>query len=63
VSAASTFWVDPTHRGPIFPEVSLALAISAGFASAHIFAPDGTGDWECDRTRSTRYALVARKAS
>jgi len=63
VSAASTFWIDPTHRGPIFPEVSLALALSAGFASAHVFAPDGTGDWEHDRTRSTRYALVARKAS
>ena len=63
VSAASTFWVDPTHRGPIFPEVSLALALSSGFASAHVFAPDGTGDWERDRTRSTRYALVARKAS
>jgi 2-polyprenyl-3-methyl-5-hydroxy-6-metoxy-1,4-benzoquinol methylase len=63
VSAASTFWVDPTHRAPIFPEVSLALALSAGFASAHVFAPDGSGDWEHDRTRSTRYALVARTAS
>jgi SAM-dependent methyltransferase len=62
VSAAATFWVDPTHRGPIFPEVSLALALSSGFASAHVFAPDGSGDWERDRTRSTRYALVARKA-
>ena len=61
VSAASTFWVDPTHRGPIFPEVALALALSTGFASAHVFAPDGNGDWEYDRTRSTRYALVARK--
>ena len=61
VSAAATFWVDPTHRGPIFPEVALALALSTGFASAHVFAPDGSGDWEQDRTRSTRYALVARK--
>jgi len=63
VSAASTFWVDPTHRGPIFPEVSLALALSNGFASAHVFAPDGSGDWERDRTRSTRYTLVGRKAN
>jgi glycosyltransferase involved in cell wall biosynthesis/2-polyprenyl-3-methyl-5-hydroxy-6-metoxy-1,4-benzoquinol methylase len=61
VSAASTFWVDPTHRAPIFPEVALALALSTGFASAHVFAPDGGGDWEEDRTRSTRYALIARK--
>ncbi|MDQ8043147.1 MAG: class I SAM-dependent methyltransferase, partial [Solirubrobacteraceae bacterium] len=61
VSAASTFWVDPTHRGPVFPEVALALALSTGFRSAHVFAPDGTGDWEHDRSRSTRYALVARR--
>lgn len=60
-SAASTFWVDPTHRGPVFPEVSLALALSTGFSSAHVFAPDGSGDWERDRTESTRYALVARR--
>ncbi len=60
VSAAATFWVDPTHRGPVFPEVALALALSSGFSSAHVFAPDGTGDWDEDRTRSTRYALVAR---
>lgn len=60
-SAASTFWVDPTHRGPVFPEVSLALALSTGFGAAHVFSPDGTGDWEHDRTRSTRYALVARR--
>ncbi|MDO9352564.1 MAG: methyltransferase domain-containing protein [Solirubrobacteraceae bacterium] len=62
VSAASTFWVDPTHHGPLFPEVALALALSAGFASAHVFAPDGTGDWDHDRTRSTRYTLLARSA-
>jgi glycosyltransferase involved in cell wall biosynthesis/2-polyprenyl-3-methyl-5-hydroxy-6-metoxy-1,4-benzoquinol methylase len=61
VSAASTFWVDPTHRGPVFPEVALALALSTGFKSAHVYAPDGTGDWEHDRTRSTRYALLARR--
>lgn len=61
VSAATTFWVDPTHRGPVFPEVSLELALSTGFEQAHVFAPDGTGDWERDRTRSTRYALVARR--
>lgn len=60
-SAASTFWVDPTHRGPVFPEVSLALALSTGFGAAHVFSPDGTGDWEHDRTRSTRYALVSRR--
>ena len=60
VSAASTFWVDPTHRGPIFPEVALALALATGFSSAHVYSPDGTGDWDHDRVHSTRYALIAR---
>lgn len=62
VSAASTFWVDPTHRAPIFPEVLVATVLANGFVSAYVFAPDGTGDWEHDRKHSTRYALVARKA-
>ncbi len=61
VSAASTFWVDPTHRGPVFPQVALALALTTGFSSAHVYAPDGHGDWEVDRLESTRYTLLARR--
>lgn len=60
LSAASTFWVDPTHRGPVFPQVAVALALSVGFGEAAIYAPDGTGDWAVDRLSSTRYALLAR---
>lgn len=61
LSAASTFWVDPTHRGPVFPQVAMALALSVGFSEAAIYAPDGTGDWTVDRLSSTRYTLLARR--
>ncbi|MBO9534573.1 MAG: methyltransferase domain-containing protein [Solirubrobacteraceae bacterium] len=61
-SAATTFWVDPTHRAPVFPETAIALALSVGFTTADVFAPDGTGNWPDDRQRCTRYTLVARRA-
>ena len=59
VPAFKTFWVDPTHRAPIFPEVASALARIHGFASAEIVYPRGSGDPEADRTGQTEYALVA----
>ncbi len=59
VPALKTFWVDPTHQHPIFPEVSLALARSAGFESAFIFHPNGTGDVRRDRFTQGEYAVVA----
>jgi glycosyltransferase involved in cell wall biosynthesis len=58
--ALKTFWVDPTHRAPLFPETMLALCQLAGYASAHVFCPNGSGDWETDRTREGEYAIVAR---
>lgn len=61
LSAATTFWVDPTHRGPVFPQVAMALALSVGFGEVAVYAPDGTGDWEADRLTSTRYAVLARR--
>ena len=60
LSAFKTFWVDPTHRAPIFPEVAHALALIHGFASAKIVYPRGTGADEADRVHATEYALVAR---
>ena len=59
VQAFKTFWVDPTHRAPIFPEVASALALIHGFAGAEIVFPRGSGDAETDRTEQTEYALVA----
>ncbi len=57
--ALKAFWVDPTHRQPLFPETMLALCQLAGFASAHVFCPLGEGDWEKDRLAQGEYAVVA----
>jgi glycosyltransferase involved in cell wall biosynthesis/SAM-dependent methyltransferase len=62
ISAFKTFWTDPTHQAPLFPEVTLAVARTAGFDSARIMFPGGTGDLDDDRRRRTEYALIARKA-
>jgi glycosyltransferase involved in cell wall biosynthesis/2-polyprenyl-3-methyl-5-hydroxy-6-metoxy-1,4-benzoquinol methylase len=60
LSGFKTFWVDPTHRAPIFPEVAHALALIHGFASAEIIYPRGSGDAEADQREATEYALLAR---
>ncbi len=60
--ALKTFWVDPTHQHPLFPEVVLVLCRIAGFASAYVFHPLGTGHVEDDRYRESAYAVVATKA-
>jgi glycosyltransferase involved in cell wall biosynthesis/SAM-dependent methyltransferase len=57
--ALKAFWVDPTHRHPIFPEATLALCRGAGFPAAFFFHPNGTGDVEADRFTSGEYAVVA----
>jgi glycosyltransferase involved in cell wall biosynthesis/SAM-dependent methyltransferase len=57
--ALKAFWVDPTHRQPLFPETMLAFCQLAGFASAHVFCPLGEGDWEKDRLTQGEYAVVA----
>ncbi len=54
LSAFKTFWVDPTHRAPIFPEVAHALALIHGFERARIRYPRGSGDGERDRDRADR---------
>jgi SAM-dependent methyltransferase len=59
--ALKTFWVDPTHRHPLFPEVLLVLCRLAGFASAYVFHPLGSGHVDDDRFRESEYALVAVK--
>jgi glycosyltransferase involved in cell wall biosynthesis/SAM-dependent methyltransferase len=57
--ALKAFWLDLTHRHPIYPEAAVMLAKRAGFRSAHVFFPHGSGDYEADRTRQGEYALVA----
>jgi 2-polyprenyl-3-methyl-5-hydroxy-6-metoxy-1,4-benzoquinol methylase len=58
VSSLKTFWVDPTHQHPIFPEVALALCAIAGFESAYVFAP-GFESFDRARFQAPAYAVVA----
>ena len=57
--ALKSFWVDPTHRSPIFPQVLLNLCESAGFRSARIFYPLGGGFTQTDYETAGEYAVVA----
>jgi SAM-dependent methyltransferase len=61
-AALKTFWVDPTHQHPIYPEVALTLARGAGFASAYITHLRGQRVVERDRFAQDSYALVAERA-
>lgn len=61
LSALKTFWMDPTHHHPLFPEALLELTRSTGFASAYVFHPTGGGDVDVDRLREPTYALVATR--
>jgi glycosyltransferase involved in cell wall biosynthesis/SAM-dependent methyltransferase len=58
-AALKSFWVDPSHRQPLFPETMLALCQLAGYAGADVFCPLGSGDWESDRLNEGEYAIVA----
>jgi hypothetical protein len=58
-AALKAFWVDPTHKHPLFPETMLALCALSGFVSGDVFAPVGTGNWSEDRTTAGEYAVVA----
>jgi 2-polyprenyl-3-methyl-5-hydroxy-6-metoxy-1,4-benzoquinol methylase len=58
--ALKHFWIDPTHRNPLFPEVVVALLRLTGFASAFIWHPGGVGDPKVDRVQQADYAVIAR---
>jgi SAM-dependent methyltransferase len=59
--ALKTFWVDPTHQHPLFPEVTLMLCRLVGFPSAFAFHPQGSGDFQADRFARDAYAVVAAR--
>lgn len=61
LAAFKTFWVDPTHRSPIFPEVVAALCGLTGFESAVILFPHGVGGLDADRREQSEYAVMATK--
>ena len=58
IPALKTFWVDLTHRHPVFPEVALALCALVGFSPAYVFAP-GYPSFEAARFEATSYAVIA----
>jgi 2-polyprenyl-3-methyl-5-hydroxy-6-metoxy-1,4-benzoquinol methylase len=62
IQAMHTFWVDPTHVRPIFPDVAVALCWLHGFADARIVFPLGQGELERDLYETGEYAVVARAA-
>jgi SAM-dependent methyltransferase len=57
--ALKHFWIDPTHRHPVFPEVAVAICRLTGFATGYIWHPSGTGDPERDRLQQLDYAVTA----
>jgi SAM-dependent methyltransferase len=58
--ALKHFWIDPTHRNPLFPETILALCRLLGFGSAYVWHPQGKGDPEADRVEQLDYAVIAQ---
>jgi SAM-dependent methyltransferase len=57
--AMKSFWLDPTHRNPLFPEAVIALCRLTGFGSAYIWHPQGGGDPDRDRIEQPDYAVIA----
>ncbi len=58
--ALKSFWVDPTHHHPLFPETLLALCRLTGFENAEVMFPLGSGDLDTDRRTCGEYAVIAR---
>jgi SAM-dependent methyltransferase len=58
--ALKNFWIDPTHRHPLFPETVIALCGLTGFAEAYVWYPQGTGDPDRDRIQQPDYAVIAQ---
>jgi predicted SAM-dependent methyltransferase len=61
--ALKNFWIDPTHRHPLFPETVIALSGLTGFAGAYVWHPQGSGDPDRDRIQQPDYAVVAETSA
>jgi len=59
VPAMKCFWVDPTHKAPIFPETAVTLCRTAGFGQAQILFPNGSGALDDDLFSQGEYAVIA----
>ncbi|MGC8625979.1 MAG: methyltransferase domain-containing protein [Acidimicrobiales bacterium] len=60
LTSAKLFWLDPTHRHPLFPEAMVVLAAAAGFDETVVLFPGSTGDLDADLSRCDRYALLGK---
>jgi SAM-dependent methyltransferase len=61
ILALRSFWLDPTHRAPLYPEVTVLLSGLSGFDSVRAIFPGGSGELETDRRECGDYAVVAAK--
>lgn len=59
IEAAKTFFVDPSHVRPLFPEVFTFLCRSVGYRNVRLFYPSGGGFDEHDPAAQHEYAVVA----
>ena len=59
IEAWKTFYVDPSHEKPLFPEVFQFLCRSMGFSQVRVFYPNGGGFDEAEPTSQHEYAVVA----
>ena len=59
--ALKAFWLDLTHRRPLYPESMLMLADECGFEEAKIVFPNGTGNLDFDLRMCGSYAVVATR--
>lgn len=59
--AFKTFWTDPTHRTPLFPEVLLWMGHQVGFARGEVVFPLGSGVLAVDRYQCGEYAILCRR--
>jgi len=62
--ALRAFWLDLTHRVPIYPQVALTLCRIQGFEKAFVIFPrdTATGRLEDDLREEDSYAVIATKA-
>lgn len=61
--AFKTFWTDPTHRTPLFPEVLLWIGRMHGFSAGRAWCPFGQGDMRQDLQNCGEYAIILHKRS
>ena len=55
-----TFWLDPAHQQPLYPEALVWLCRELDYSDAFVFFPGGSGRLDEDLRYVGQYAVVAR---